>query len=35
MPFGTDHDWTLADLVALLMVTYLVGLGISYLPLWS
>lgn len=35
MPFGPDHDWTLADLVAILMLTYIVGLALSYLPIWS
>ena len=35
MPYGPDHDWTLADLVAILMLAYLVILGLSYLPMWS
>lgn len=30
MPFGTDHDWTLADVVAILMVAYLAIIAMSY-----
>ena len=30
MPWGTDHEWTVADLVAILMVAYLAILAMSY-----